>query len=217
MFLPHRDIIQKGQRGLLISKEFKAELVKQASYDLRLGEEIYVVGKRAPDRLTDRNPYVSLQPGQFAILTCYEEIKIPNNMLAFIALKTTFKFQGLVNISGFHVDPTFQGKLLFAVQNVGPADIRLKYKEPTFSIFFSYLTSNKIGPTRDKQPEVHFQRLSGIRLEHMQSLGGSSVTLSKLQKDVDKLRLLIMVYGPFAVAAFIALLVALVTIFTGKG
>jgi dCTP deaminase len=217
MFLPNREIIQKALRGLLICKEFKQELVKQASYDLRLGEEVYVVGKRAPERLTEAHPYVSLPPGQFAILTCFEEIKIPDNMLAFIALKTTFKFQGLVNISGFHVDPTFQGKLLFAVQNVGPSDIRLKYKEPTFSIFFSYLTSNKIGLARDKQPGVHFQRLAGIRLEHMQSLGGGSVTLSKLQKDVDRLRLLIMIYGPFGVAAFVALLVALFKIFSGKG
>jgi dCTP deaminase len=217
MFLPHRDIIQKAQRGLLISSEFKPELVKQASYDLRLGEEIFVVGKRAPDRLTERNPYVSLPSGQFAILTCYEEITMPNNMLAFIALKTSFKFQGLVNISGFHVDPTFRGRLLFAVQNVGPNEIRLKYKEPTFSIFFSYLTSNKIGPSRDQQPDVHFQKLTGIRLEHMQSLGGNSVTLSKLQKDLDRLKLLITIYGPFGVAAFIALLVALVKLFTGKG
>src|ERR1051326_2805375 len=112
MFLPKREILQKAQRGLLISKEFEPAFVKQASYDLRLGEEVYIVGRRSPERLTDRNPYVSLPPGQFAILTCYEEIKIPDNMLAFIALKTTFKFHGLVNISGFHVDPTFQGKLL---------------------------------------------------------------------------------------------------------
>lgn len=210
MFLPNRDIINKAQRGLLISKEFEPSLVKQASYDLRLGEEIYVVGKRAPEKITDRNPYVSIQPGQFAILTSYEEIKIPDNILAFISVRTTFKIQGLVNVSGFHVDPSYEGKLLFVVQNIGPAEIRLKYKTATFSIFFSYLTSNKIGKKRDQESDLHFKpKLSGIRLEDVQLLGGSSVTLGKLQKDLDRLKLQVLIYGPFAVAAFIALLIKL--------
>jgi dCTP deaminase len=210
VFLPYREIMAKGHRGLLISTNFEPSLVNQASYDLRLGEEIYVVGKKAPERMTDRNPYVSIQPGQFAILTTYEELKIPDNVLAFISVRTTFKIQGLVNVSGFHVDPSYEGKLLFVVQNVGPVDIRLKYRTASFSIFFSYLTSNKIGKKRDQDPSVHFRpKISGIRLQDVQLLGGSSVTLNKLQKDLDRIKLQILIYGPFAVAALIALLVQL--------
>jgi dCTP deaminase len=202
--------MNKCLRGLLISTEFEPTLVKQASYDLRLGEEIYVVGKRAPEKITARNPYLSIEPGQFAILTTYEELKIPDNILAFISVRTTFKIQGLVNVSGFHVDPSYEGKLLFVVQNVGPADIRLKYKTPTFSIFFSYLTSNKIGKKRDQESNVHFKpKLGGIRLEDVQLLGGSSVTLNKLQKDLDRVKMQMLIYGPFVIAAFIALLVKL--------
>jgi dCTP deaminase len=217
MFLPHDEIVSKGNWGELISKHFDENLTKQASYDLRLGEEIYLVGKRAPEKLSDRNPYVSLPPGQFAILTCYEEIKMPDTHLAFIALKTTFKFQGLVNISGFHVDPTHEGTLLFAVQNVGPADIRLKYKEPTFQIFFAQLLSNKIGHKRSEEATTHFKpKLKGIRLEDVQMLGGSSVTLSKLQKDLHHLRTLVAIYGAFAIAALAALLVNLLIVLSSK-
>jgi dCTP deaminase len=177
-----------------------------------------VVGKRAPERISEKKPYISLQPGQFAILTCFEEINIPDDILAFIALKTTFKFQGLVNISGFHVDPTHKGTLLFAVQNVGPSDIRLKYKEPTFTIFFAELAKGAIGPKREDDAAVNFKpKLSGIRLQDVQVLGGGSVSLAKLQKDLDRLKLLMAVYGPFGVAAFIALLVLLFKIFSGKG
>jgi dCTP deaminase len=213
MFLPHDVIIARAtsEEKELISKEFDKKLTKQASYDLRLGEEIYIVGKRAPEKLSEKNPYISLQPGQFAILTCYEEISIPKDILAFIALKTSFKFQGLVNISGFHVDPTHKGTLLFAVQNVGPSDIRLKFKEPTFAIFFSMLAPGGIGETRDGDPSVNFKpKLKGIRLQDVQVLGGGSVSLSKLRKDLDNLRLLIMIYGPFGVAAFLALLINLI-------
>lgn len=209
MFLPHREIVNKCLRGLLISTEFDSKLAKQASYDLRLGDEIYLVGRKTPERITEKSPYLTIQPGQFAILTTFEEIKIPDNIVAFISVRTTFKIQGLINVSGFHVDPSYEGKLLFVVQNVGPADIRLKYKTPTFSIFFSYLTSNKIGKKRD-QESVHFKpKLSGIRLEDVQLLGGSSVTLNKLQKDLDRLKIQMLIYGPFVIAAFIALLVKL--------
>jgi dCTP deaminase len=206
-FLPHADIVKLATAGKLFAGKYDSNNIKQASYDLKLGEEIYIVGRRAPERLSARHPYVVIPPGAFAILTTDEVVTIPANILGFIAIRTQFKLQGLVNISGFHVDPSFRGKLLFAVQNVGPADLRLKYGEPTFSIFFSELKSDDIGPSRDKG-EVHFkQDLSGIRLQDVQLLGGSSLSLARLQKDVNQLRMLILVYGPFAVAAFIALLV----------
>lgn len=136
------------------------------------------------------------------MLTCHEWLAMPPHLMAFITLRSTFKFQGLVNISGFHVDPSFQGRLLFAVQNVGPSDIRLRYLEPTFTIFFAEVHGST-GPPRDRPP------LSGIRLQDVQSLGGGSVSLAKLKKELDTVRLMVLVYGPFAVAAFIALLINL--------
>ncbi len=208
-FLPNSEIKRRQVEEEILGTEYEESLVKQASYDLRLGSEVYVVGHRAPDKLTEGRPYTLLAPGQFAILTSHEAIKMPDNLIAFIAIRTQFKMQGLVNISGFHVDPTFRGKLLFAVQNVGPADIRLQFGEPTFSIFFSTLAAGEIGEGRDKE-EVHFRQNSrGIRLQDVQLLGGNSLTLSKLQKDVDRLRILMLIYGPFAVAAFLAMLAEL--------
>lgn len=205
-FLPKSEIKKRQWEDQILGPEYREEFVKQASYDLRLGDEVYIVGHRAPNKLTAGKPYVLIAPGQFAILTSHESIKMPDNLLAFIAIRTQFKMQGLVNISGFHVDPTFQGKLLFAVQNVGPADIRLKFGEPTFSIFFSTLAEGTIGDDRGKE-EVHFkQNLKGIRLQDVQLLGGNSLTLSKLQKDVDRLHTLVLIYGPFAIAGFLAML-----------
>lgn len=174
----------------------------QASLDLRLGREIYMVGSAAPQVLTKSSPYATLVPGQFAILTTEETISIPDDVLAFISLKSTFKFQGLVNISGFHVDPTFEGKLRFGVQNVGPSDIRVKYGEPTFSIFFATLSSNNIGTPREDSS-------TGIRLQDVQLLGGGSLSLATLHKEVDRLSTLVKIYGGLAVAALAALLVDL--------
>ena len=200
MFLARSEIVSLiEEEKVLISRDYDPRCVRQASYDLRLGKEYYVVGHKAPEKLSEKSPYLSLAPGQFAILTCLEEVKLPVDHMAFIALRSTFKFQGLVNISGFHVDPTHEGTLLFAVQNVSSSDIRLEFSQPTFTIFFAELKGN-IGKPRDK-------KLDGIELEHVQMLGGSSVTISKLQRDLDQLRRWILVYGPIIGAALIALIV----------
>jgi dCTP deaminase len=209
-FLAREEIKDRISRGeLILAPEGSSGVVSfeniklnQSSLDLHLGKEIYKVGCTAPEILTKSAPYATLTPGQFAILTTDEVISIPNDILAFISLKSSFKFQGLVNISGFHVDPTFKGKLRFGVQNVGPSDIRIKYGEPTFSIFYSTLSSTNIGePRKDNS--------TGIRLQDVQLLGGGSLSLASLHKEVERLSTLVKIYGGLAIAALAALIVDL--------
>ena len=209
-FLAQRELLFEMDNGRLIAENYEAKCVRQCSYDLRLGKELYLAGEAVPRFLTEEEPYVSLAPGQFAILTCHEVVDIPRNMMAFISVRSKYKLEGIVNISGFHVDPTFKGVLRFGVQNAGPADILLKLYEPTFTIFFAALTSNEIGGGRDTEEDVHFkQGLRGIRLEDVQLLGGRNFTLSTLQKEVDRLRTLVNIYGAAAVSALIALILRL--------
>lgn len=179
--------------------------VNQASYDLRLGCEAYLVGSDAPVRLSIDEEYLTIAPGEFAILTTEEQIDVPRNIVGFISLRNRFKMEGLTNISGFHVDPTFKGNLIFAVNNAGPSDVRLRYRQPTFTIIFAE-AKGEIGPPRPEQAKP----LKGIPLEFVQTLGGSSVTIIKLKKDIDELRTRMLIYAPLAVAALIALIVSLV-------
>lgn len=187
---------------------FADDGLQQASYDLRLGVDAYVVGADTPVRLSDDEPYLVLKPGQFAMLTTLEKVKMPNDHIAFITVRMRYKNQGLVNISGFHVDPTFCGHLKFAVQNVGPSDIYLRYGEQTFSIFFAKLSGEAKNP-RDP---------AGLPLaiEDLHVLGGSSLTLQQLKREVDRVQQLLLIYAPFAVSAFVALLLMLYRMFTGK-
>ncbi len=219
MFLARREIETLVAEGKLIEHDrYDKRYVQQSSYDLRLGSDIYVGGESAPNKITKEFPYLTLKPGQFAILTCYENINLQKgdlqkgepSYMAFIALRSTFKMQGLVNISGFHVDPTHQGTLLFAVQNVGPIDILLKYLEPTFTIFFAPVQGD-IGETRGDEKGVRFKpKLEGIPLHAVQNLGGGSVTISELRKEITDLRRILFIYGPIAVAALIALIVDII-------
>lgn len=193
--------IKERKGELFEDDDCKDDLIQQSSYDLRLGEEYYISGRKAPEKLSERKPYVSLAPGQFAILTCHERLRLPPNALGLITLRNRFKMQGLVNVSGFHVDPMFKGRLVFAVQNVGPNDIRLKWMDPAFTIFFAEV--------EDGNPKERRARL-GIELEDIQRLGGNSITLSKLKKDIDTIRTILFIYAPFAVALFIALILNII-------
>lgn len=95
----------------------------------------------------------TIPPGQFAFLQTEETVKVPNDAMAFISMKAKTKFRGLVNVSGFHVDPGWHGSLIFAVFNAGPSTVHLERGMPLFLIWYadldgaSVLRKTKPGPT----------------------------------------------------------------------
>jgi dCTP deaminase len=191
-----------GPKSLISEVTYDEKNVQQASYDLRLGAESYVVGSDAPLFLSkDKQEYLTIAPGQFALLTCHEVLCVPENLICFISLRNCYKLQGLVNISGFHVDPTHNGRLVFAVNNVGPSDVRLRLMERTFTIFFARV-EGVIDEPRDPFPDR-------LPLQYVQNLGGSSVTISKLQKELEDLKTKVLMYAPLGIALLVALLLNL--------
>lgn len=117
--------------------------INGATYELSLGNEIFTTNDQTNTKKVYRDgDQISIEPGQFAILITKEIVDLPDNILAFISIKFRIKFQGLVNISGFHVDPGFNGRILFSVFNAGSRPIPLTIGEPTFLIWFNQLSSS---------------------------------------------------------------------------
>lgn len=54
-------------------------------------------------------------------------------------MKSGLKNSGLVNVSGFHVDPGYKGKLLFAIFNAGPQTVTVRCDQDAFLIWFARL------------------------------------------------------------------------------
>ncbi|MFM6139524.1 MAG: dCTP deaminase domain-containing protein [Cuspidothrix sp.] len=119
--------------------------IESASYELCLGEEVYI--SALPDTppqerkriFLNEKGTVVIPPGQFAFMITSEEVKVPKNALAFISMKFKYKSKGLINVSGFHVDPGYQGKLIFAVYNAGPSNFPLARGERIFAIWYADL------------------------------------------------------------------------------
>lgn len=120
-----------------------------ASYRLSVGDQVFATSDKfassAPSAalvsvLEDPpNNLLRIRPGQFAFLMTLESVRVPSNALALISIRAGYKFKGLINVSGFHVDPGWEGKLLFSVYNAGPAEVIVERGEPMFLIVYADL------------------------------------------------------------------------------
>jgi dCTP deaminase len=170
---------------------------KEAHLELRLGAEAFVTKDQVPRRLSETDQFLSIPPGEFALLTTYEELTIPGNLTAFISIRFRYKILGLVNISGFHVDPLFRGRIVFSVYNVGPGDIVLRYKDPIFMIFFAELKTQLHG-TR----EGEFQNQRHLKTETVISLKAAGLSLTTLERRLTRLEIILMIIGGLFIPLF---------------
>ncbi len=135
---------------------FDERAIDCAAYTLRLGGEIYVSPselkdrKRATIRQLQPGEDTTIPPGQFAFLISAETVKVPHDALALISIKARIKWRGLVNVSGFHVDPGYDGKLIFAVYNAGPSTIHLRSGDECFLIW--YLSLDQLSESIRHEP-----------------------------------------------------------------
>lgn len=118
---------------------YDKERVRHGAYELGLGAEAYVTSGGEKRKLKV-NEHVTIPPGQFGLLHTHERVKVPADAIALISIKAGVKLKGLVNVSGFHVDPGFEGQLMFSVYNAGSRPVALACGEPTFLIWFCNLT-----------------------------------------------------------------------------
>ena len=129
----------KERMPALVS-EFSEDRIDCAAYTLRMGKQYYLSASEADIgtnkiRTLDDGDGVAIPSGQFAVLLTEERVTVPSNAIAFISMKTGFKGRGLVNVSGFHVDPGYSAPLRFAVFNAGPSTIGIKRGEDCFLIW----------------------------------------------------------------------------------
>jgi dCTP deaminase len=178
-----------SERIEALIEPFVPERVDCAAYTLSIGPEVYVSPNDQtadPTTVTVRKLNESdgftIPPGQFAFLITEEIVSVPPDALAFISIRAKTKFRGLVNVSGFHVDPGFRGQLTFAVFNAGPVPIHLKRGQAIFLIWYASLDRETAFK---KDGTVH----KGLDPELITAVAGelqSFAGLSKKIKDVDR-------------------------------
>jgi dCTP deaminase len=125
---------------------FDEARIANCSYELSMGSQAFVTRDESLKRQRlDMGDQVIVEPGQFALLLTEEQISIPPDAIALISVRTRFKMRGIINVSGFHVDPGFEGHLQFSVYNAGSKPVSVSRGDPVFLMWFASLRS----PTGD--------------------------------------------------------------------
>jgi len=144
------------KRASKLISPFNVDRIQQGAYELGLGEEAFVSGSGNKTSIPAGGEIV-IPIGQIAVLLTDETIQVPEDAIAFISIKSEKKFRGLINVSGFHVDPGFRGKLIFSVFNAGVQEIHLNRGVPLFMIWYAALdqvTADLYHGTAQNQTQI---------------------------------------------------------------
>ncbi|WP_169973958.1 dCTP deaminase domain-containing protein [Tautonia rosea] len=166
---------------------YDPQRVKHSAYEMGVGREAYITSDfNKKSRVKTRVPLgekIAIPPGQFGLLTTREIVTVPVDGIAFISIRAGIKFRGLVNVSGFHVDPGFSGNLTFAVYNAGSQQVVLDQGEPVFMIWFSELDDVDDEPYKNKNPGRYI-----IDSERVRKIQGEVASPAELKKRIDALQ-----------------------------
>lgn len=163
---------------------------KEWRCNLRLGDEVYISSETVPKQLND-DEFVVIKPGDFVLLLTKEELKLGPDVMGFISMRFDYKQKGLINVSGFHVDPNYKGKLIFSAFNAGPRDIVLRKLDPVFMIFFEQMS------VECQDEHTGFQHIPAAMVEQIQ---GKSITLSSNAGRLDRMEFYLKLIGGIVIA-----------------
>lgn len=175
---------------------FDAKSIDCSAYELRVGYEAFVTrdksdqateltqGRTPGHMVLGKGESICIPSGQFAFLITKEEVTVPPDAIGFISIKARKKLEGLVNVSGFHVDPGWSSRLIFGVFNAGPQSIIIRPEEKLFLMFFASLDHEAEEKYRYKEKSKYRE----IPSEFMQKMSAPVPTLYKLNDAVRDLK-----------------------------
>ena len=171
--------------------DYHVDRLDDASYRLRVGPEVYVTPTGTPEdprnkpktQLSREQPF-AIPAGQFGFILTEETVRVPESAIAFISMRASYKFQGLVNVSGFHVDPCYEGRLLFSVFNAGPAAVHLQRGEACFLIWYADLDQHSAVRKKSGHKNIP-SKLIGPLSGGLQSFAGLNAKIDENEKKIN--------------------------------
>lgn len=162
---------------------YHEENVKHGAYELGMGPEAFITSttEKKKKTLADGEPLV-IPSGQFALLLTEEQVTVPLNAIAFISMKFGVKRRGLINVSGFHVDPGFTGRLKFSVYNAGGSDITITRRDRVFLVWYANLDAATEDGYSRRTPQ------DSITSDDQNVMHGEVASPAELKSRLDELK-----------------------------
>ena len=128
-----KDMLECG----MLLRDYDPQRIKGASYDLRLGDEYYYDGKI--QKLSDKKPFLTIEPYDYAIVSCKETAWVPRDVIAKFGLSVGLFCQGIILSNGPQIDPGFRGTLFCLLFNTSNRAVHLKRGKHYATIEFNKL------------------------------------------------------------------------------
>jgi dCTP deaminase len=176
---------EKLAKNRLVISDFSDAQVDANAYNLKMGASYFRTSDNEEGKQQKKNTLTPgesfiIPAGQFAFLVSRETINVPPDAMAFISMRTGIKFQGLINVSGFHVDPGYKGKLIYAAYNASPSPIQICEGDEIFKIWFAELN--------EKSSEKHLFDGKPQNDISNELIRGMSKEIYSLQNLAEKMR-----------------------------
>ncbi|WP_461865626.1 dCTP deaminase [Thermococcus sp.] len=139
MMLPDKKI-----RTEILIEPFNEKSLQPAGYDLRIGKEAMVGGRFVN---VEEEGKVTIPPKEYALILTLERIKLPNDVMGDMKLRSSLAREGLLGSFAW-VDPGWDGNLTLAVFNSSNNKIELVYGERFVQIAFIRLEEPAQNPYR---------------------------------------------------------------------
>jgi dCTP deaminase len=162
---------------------YDEDRVTHCAYEMGVGSEAFITSNPSDRTQLAPGAKIVIPPGQFGLLVTKEVVAVPLDSLAFISIRAGIKFRGLVNVSGFHVDPGFKGQLKFAVYNAGSQDIVLDQDQRVFMIWYCELDDIVDDPYANRTPST-----SVITADDVTRIHGDVASPAELKKRIDEIK-----------------------------
>lgn len=176
-FLSNYDISLMTKCGMLV-ENYNENNIKGASYDLSLGDDYYYGGKIIT--LDNKNPILTIEPYDYAIVSCREIINLPRDVVAHFGLTVGLFCQGLILSNGQQVDPGFRGTLFCLLFNTSNRSITIKKGEKYSTIDFY-----KMDRLVEKYKGKYQEKREIVDIIPDNSLKGA---INELKLDVEELK-----------------------------
>lgn len=89
----------------------------------------------------DKEESFVIEPGKYYLVTTIETVNLPEYLIAFIVSRTTLFRSGIALFNGA-VSPGYQGKLTFAICNLGQKNIKISLGARVVHITFHEVSGN---------------------------------------------------------------------------
>jgi len=134
------------------------EQIQPSSVDMRLGDEFkvfkvirkpYIDPKDDEDLasymesiIVENNNAFIIHPGEFALATTYEYVKVPNDLVARVEGRSSMGRLGVtMHVTAGYIDPGFEGKITLEISNIGAMPVALYPGQRVCQLVFETMTN----------------------------------------------------------------------------